>query len=150
MYLYRVFWRAYGAKVPEKLDTSETSVVLTGLQDDIRYECVVKAANDAGELPTLCTPRRVVNGWSSLCSVRNLIRTYFDLLSQNNETEIEMFGSNDDLVPIVCQLSCGNAKRGLGKANTKEVILYPVIGHLVLVWSLDCSDGNPIYVLKQL
>ncbi|XP_061379093.1 Ig-like and fibronectin type-III domain-containing protein 2 isoform X2 [Danaus plexippus] len=48
VYLYRVFWRAYGAKVPEKLDTSETSVVLTGLQDDVRYECVVKAANDAG------------------------------------------------------------------------------------------------------
>ncbi|CAB3252923.1 unnamed protein product [Arctia plantaginis] len=48
VYLYRVFWRAYGAKVPEKLDTSETSVVLTGLQDDIRYECVVKAANDVG------------------------------------------------------------------------------------------------------
>ncbi|CAH2207785.1 jg3988, partial [Pararge aegeria aegeria] len=46
VYLYRVFWRAYGAKVPEKLDTSETSVVLTGLQDDVRYECVVKAAND--------------------------------------------------------------------------------------------------------
>uniref|UniRef100_A0A2A4JC09 Fibronectin type-III domain-containing protein n=1 Tax=Heliothis virescens TaxID=7102 RepID=A0A2A4JC09_HELVI len=48
VYLYRVFWRAYGAKVPEKLDTSETSVVLTGLQDDVRYECVVKAANDVG------------------------------------------------------------------------------------------------------
>ncbi|XP_063625703.1 Ig-like and fibronectin type-III domain-containing protein 1 isoform X1 [Cydia splendana] len=48
VYLYRVFWRAYGAKVPEKLDTSETSVVLTGLQDDVRYECVVKAANEAG------------------------------------------------------------------------------------------------------
>lgn len=48
VYLYRVFWRAYGAKVPEKLDTSETSVVLTGLQDNIRYECVVKAANDIG------------------------------------------------------------------------------------------------------
>lgn len=49
VYLYRVFWRAYGAKVPEKLDTSETSVVLTGLEDDVRYECVVKAANDVGE-----------------------------------------------------------------------------------------------------
>ena len=49
VYLYRVFWRALGAKVPEKLDTSETSVVLTGLQDDVRYECVVKAANDVGE-----------------------------------------------------------------------------------------------------
>lgn len=49
VYLYRVFWRAYGAKVPEKLDTSETSVVITGLQDDVRYECVVKAANDVGE-----------------------------------------------------------------------------------------------------
>lgn len=49
VYLYRVFWRAYGAKVPEKLDTSETSVVLTGLQDDVRYECVVKAANDVGK-----------------------------------------------------------------------------------------------------
>ncbi|KAH9635955.1 hypothetical protein HF086_015529 [Spodoptera exigua] len=48
VYLYRVFWRAYGAKVPEKLDTSETSVVLTGLQDDVKYECVVKAANDVG------------------------------------------------------------------------------------------------------
>ncbi|XP_068617615.1 Ig-like and fibronectin type-III domain-containing protein 2 [Battus philenor] len=48
VYLYRVFWRAYGAKVPEKLDTSETSVVLTGLRDDVRYECVVKAANDVG------------------------------------------------------------------------------------------------------
>lgn len=48
VYLYRVFWRAYGAKVPEKLDTSETSVVLTGLQDDVRYECVVKSANDVG------------------------------------------------------------------------------------------------------
>ncbi|KAJ0174849.1 hypothetical protein K1T71_009957 [Dendrolimus kikuchii] len=48
VYLYRVFWRAYGAKVPEKLDTSETSVVLTGLHDDVRYECVVKAANDVG------------------------------------------------------------------------------------------------------
>ncbi|XP_045774641.1 Ig-like and fibronectin type-III domain-containing protein 2 isoform X1 [Maniola jurtina] len=48
VYLYRVFWRAYGAKVPEKLDTSETSVVLTGLKDDVRYECVVKAANDVG------------------------------------------------------------------------------------------------------
>ncbi|CAK1550359.1 unnamed protein product [Leptosia nina] len=48
VYLYRVFWRAYGAKVPEKLDTSETSVVLTGLQDDVKYECVVKAANDIG------------------------------------------------------------------------------------------------------
>lgn len=49
MYLYRVFWRAYGSNVPEKLDTSETSVVLTGLLDDVRYECVVKAANDVGE-----------------------------------------------------------------------------------------------------
>ncbi|XP_013190125.1 Ig-like and fibronectin type-III domain-containing protein 1 isoform X2 [Amyelois transitella] len=48
VYLYRVFWRALGAKVPEKLDTSETSVVLTGLQNDVRYECVVKAANDLG------------------------------------------------------------------------------------------------------
>ncbi|KAG6463259.1 hypothetical protein O3G_MSEX013776 [Manduca sexta] len=48
VYLYRVFWRAYGAKVPEKLDTSETSVVLTGLRDDVKYECVVKAANDLG------------------------------------------------------------------------------------------------------
>ncbi|XP_049875990.1 Ig-like and fibronectin type-III domain-containing protein 1 isoform X2 [Pectinophora gossypiella] len=48
VYLYRVFWRAYGAKAPEKLDTSETSVVITGLQDDVRYECVVKAANDVG------------------------------------------------------------------------------------------------------
>ncbi|CAH2043160.1 unnamed protein product, partial [Iphiclides podalirius] len=48
VYLYRVFWRAYGAKVPEKLDTSETSVVLTGLKDEVRYECVVKAANDVG------------------------------------------------------------------------------------------------------
>ncbi|XP_045488804.1 Ig-like and fibronectin type-III domain-containing protein 2 isoform X1 [Pieris rapae] len=48
VYLYRVFWRAYGAKVPEKLDTSETSVVLTGLHDDVKYECVVKAANDVG------------------------------------------------------------------------------------------------------
>ncbi|KAL4703673.1 hypothetical protein ACJJTC_016217 [Scirpophaga incertulas] len=48
VYLYRVFWRAYGDKVPEKLDTSETSVVLTGLQDGRRYECVVKAANDLG------------------------------------------------------------------------------------------------------
>lgn len=34
--------------MPEKLDTSETSVVLTGLQDDVRYECVVKAANEVG------------------------------------------------------------------------------------------------------
>lgn len=49
VYLYRVFWRAYGAKVPEKLDTSETSVVVTGLQDEVRYECVVKAANDVGK-----------------------------------------------------------------------------------------------------
>ncbi|KAL0821463.1 hypothetical protein ABMA28_004934 [Loxostege sticticalis] len=48
VYLYRVFWRAYGDKVPEKLDTSETSVVLTGLQDGKRYECVVKSANDLG------------------------------------------------------------------------------------------------------
>ncbi|KAJ2945396.1 hypothetical protein O0L34_g201 [Tuta absoluta] len=48
VYLYRVFWRAYGAKVPEKLDTSETSVVITGLADDVKYECVVKAANDVG------------------------------------------------------------------------------------------------------
>ncbi|RVE47147.1 hypothetical protein evm_008224 [Chilo suppressalis] len=48
VYLYRVFWRAYGDKVPEKLDTSETSVVLTGLLDDKRYECVVKSANDLG------------------------------------------------------------------------------------------------------
>ncbi|XP_041982407.1 Ig-like and fibronectin type-III domain-containing protein 1 isoform X2 [Aricia agestis] len=55
VYLYRVFWRAYGAKVPEKLDTSETSVVLTGLQDDVRYECVVKAANDVGT-STLSAP----------------------------------------------------------------------------------------------
>lgn len=55
VYLYRVFWRAYGAKVPEKLDTSETSVVLTGLQDDVKYECVVKAANDVGT-SSLSTP----------------------------------------------------------------------------------------------
>ncbi|CAG9130815.1 unnamed protein product [Plutella xylostella] len=37
-----------GARAPEKLDTSETSVVLTGLEDGVRYECVVKAANDIG------------------------------------------------------------------------------------------------------
>ncbi|KAG7312486.1 hypothetical protein JYU34_001998 [Plutella xylostella] len=48
VFLYRVFWRVMGARAPEKLDTSETSVVLTGLEDGVRYECVVKAANDIG------------------------------------------------------------------------------------------------------
>lgn len=48
VYLYRVFWRVLGVRFPDKLDTSETSVVLTGLRDDVRYECVVKAVNDAG------------------------------------------------------------------------------------------------------
>jgi len=44
----RVFWRAQGAKKSDKNDTTDSSLRIVGLLENVAYELVVKAGNHEG------------------------------------------------------------------------------------------------------
>lgn len=57
-FVVRVFWRRVGNNIPpEKNDTKETSMKISGLKDDLTYELVLKAGNSRG-MSTLTEPIR--------------------------------------------------------------------------------------------
>lgn len=46
--VYRVFWRPVGQKLSDRVDSTETSVLISNLKPGVHYETVVKAGNSKG------------------------------------------------------------------------------------------------------
>lgn len=73
----RVFWRRLGNNnVPEKNDTKETSLRISGLKDDLMYELVLKAGNSRG-MSTLTEPIRFTTSEKDVMSAASMGKFIF-------------------------------------------------------------------------
>lgn len=69
--MYRVIWRVVGQRSAMKNDTSNTTIVISGLKDGVSYECVVKAGNSLGT-STLTEPVQFTMGEKYITSSSSL------------------------------------------------------------------------------
>jgi len=72
IFVFRVFWRRVGNNSPpEKNDTKETSMKISGLKDDLTYELVLKAGNSRG-MSTLTEPIRFTTAEKDVTSAASM------------------------------------------------------------------------------
>eukprot|EP00102_Acyrthosiphon_pisum_P023276 XP_016660486.1 PREDICTED: Ig-like and fibronectin type-III domain-containing protein 2 [Acyrthosiphon pisum] len=77
--VYRVFWRRVGNNSPpEKNDTKETSMKISGLKDDLTYELVLKAGNSRG-MSTLTEPIRFSTAEKDVTSAASMGESRADI-----------------------------------------------------------------------
>ncbi|XP_060866861.1 Ig-like and fibronectin type-III domain-containing protein 1 [Metopolophium dirhodum] len=77
--VYRVFWRRVGNNSPpEKNDTKETSMKISGLKDDLTYELVLKAGNSRG-MSTLTEPIRFTTAEKDVTSAASMGESRADI-----------------------------------------------------------------------
>lgn len=72
IFFFRVFWRRNGNNnVPEKNDTKDTYMRISGLKDDLMYELVLKAGNSRG-MSTLTEPVRFTTSEKDVTSAASM------------------------------------------------------------------------------